>query len=224
MVKETNHSVEHRPSPRLGFVAPAIGIPSEPWMYRQLNGLNAFERYILIGRYENPDAFPLDGTMVRIYSTKNGPMVKGIPKVMNAVRRRVARNYLAYAPPFHAEAMEWLREVRPDVLLCQYGTTALKILEASRKLGVPVVVHFHGFDLSIQLQNPEYKYSLLQNLHRFAKVVVVGSRQREALEKMGCDPRKIHQIACGVHSLSRGVPVGRGKRAGIYDSRLRRSH
>lgn len=198
MVKVTTHSFEDSPRPRLGFVAPAIGIPSEPWMYRQLLGLNEFERFLLIGHHENPEAFPLDGIPVKIYSTKNGHMVKGIPKVRNAVRRRVARNYLAYASPFHAEAMEWLREVRPDVLLCQYGTTALTILEAARKFRIPIVPHFHGFDLSSRLENPRYRSSLIQNLDRFAQVVVVGSRQKDILEKMGCDPKKIHQIPCGV--------------------------
>jgi len=64
---------------------------------------------------------------------------------------------------------------------------------------VPLVVHFHGLDVSSSLRrNRWYRSSLVRALPEFAACIVVGSRQREVLLDLGVQPERIHLIPCGV--------------------------
>src|SRR5947207_12133155 len=40
------------------------------------------------------------------------------------------------------------RRFKPSVVLAQYGPTGVRVSEACRVAGLPLVVHFHGFDAS----------------------------------------------------------------------------
>lgn len=44
---------------------------------------------------------------------------------------------------------ESLREHNPDVVLCEFGPTAAHSLRVVRDLGLPMLVFFHGYDISI---------------------------------------------------------------------------
>lgn len=42
-----------------------------------------------------------------------------------------------------------LQEQKPDVVLCEYGDTAHHSLNVIKRLGIPMLVYFHGYDLSM---------------------------------------------------------------------------
>ena len=42
------------------------------------------------------------------------------------------------------------RRFKPSVVLAQYGPTGVRVSEACRLAGLPLVVHFHGFDATIR--------------------------------------------------------------------------
>src|SRR6267143_3001305 len=37
-----------------------------------------------------------------------------------------------------------------SAVLAQYGPTGVQVMEACRRLGIPFIVHFHGFDASVR--------------------------------------------------------------------------
>lgn len=82
----------------------------------------------------------------------------------------------------------------------EYGTTAARIYRILRELEIPIVVHFHGFDISTRsiLAKNESDY---REIFAFAKKVIVVSREMEhrALS-MGCSSEKIIYSPCGAHS------------------------
>ena len=86
-------------------------------------------------------------------------------------------------------------------MLCQFGFTALRLLPVARRVGIPIVVHFHGVDISSSLRNRWYLSSLRRSLPSFDSLVVVGRYQREWLLAEGVPPEKVSLIPCG-------VPVG----------------
>jgi len=91
----------------------------------------------------------------------------------------------------------FIKSQKIDVVLAEYGPTAVSVLDACKNANVPLVAHFHGYDASRHSLLEEYvdKYKELFN---YASAVIGVSRLMcERLEAMGCDPEIIHHNACG---------------------------
>jgi glycosyltransferase involved in cell wall biosynthesis len=92
-----------------------------------------------------------------------------------------------------------IKQTRPDVVLCHFGYAALRILPVTNALNLPLVVHFHGRDISASLQNKWYRWSLKKSIKHFSAAVVVGSHQRRKLiEEYYMKDDKVFLIPCGV--------------------------
>ncbi|MEO5892882.1 MAG: glycosyltransferase family 4 protein [Ferruginibacter sp.] len=89
------------------------------------------------------------------------------------------------------------KKEKVDCILAEYGPTACEILEIARELGIPLVVHFHGFDAT----NPEIisNYSTRYKIvfAYASNVIVVSEKMKEDLIKLGCDEKKIVVTPCG---------------------------
>ena len=86
----------------------------------------------------------------------------------------------------------------PDVLLAQYGTAGLRLMAPCEAAGVPLVVHFHGFDLSRKYRDRWCRFSYRRLVCTARALIVVNNLQRERLLRLGARPEKIHVIPCGV--------------------------
>ncbi len=93
-----------------------------------------------------------------------------------------------------------LAQRRPDVVLAQFGDNALRALAACRRRGIPLVAHFHGYDIDPgrKLRWPDYRVSLRRALPELAAAVVVNADQARTLRDLGCASEKISVIPCGV--------------------------
>ena len=107
-------------------------------------------------------------------------------------------NFYASAGAEYQAIVNWLGQVRPQVILGQTGHTSLKLLPIARESGIPIVAHFHGADLSSGLRNRWYRWSLMHELSGFDAVIVVGSHQRQWMIQHKVPAEKIHLIPCGV--------------------------
>jgi glycosyltransferase involved in cell wall biosynthesis len=109
-----------------------------------------------------------------------------------------------------------LRRENASAILCHFGQNALRVLPAAEAAGIPLVVHFHGLDISSSLNNRWYRWSLKRSLPKFAAIVCVGSQQKERLIGLGVAADRIHLIPCGVpvsrFPLSRRPPDPAGIR------------
>jgi glycosyltransferase involved in cell wall biosynthesis len=92
-----------------------------------------------------------------------------------------------------------MKRIKPDVVLCHFGYTALRILPVTNALKLPLVVHFHGRDISASLKNKWYRWSLKKSIKHFSAAVVVGNHQRRKLiEEYFMRDDKVFLIPCGV--------------------------
>lgn len=81
-----------------------------------------------------------------------------------------------------------------QVVLAEYGPTACAIVESCRIAGIPLVVHFHGYDA--------YEFAALRRYERCYKdifehstaVIAVSRHMRQQLITLGADERSIHYI------------------------------
>jgi glycosyltransferase involved in cell wall biosynthesis len=148
----------------------------------------------------NTDGLPADVHVVYgIIPQRDGRHVLGQDPLRRAVRK-VGR--LAAGRDWTWEItlgyMRALRESRADVALAEYGPTAVAVLPACERLGVPLVAHFHGFDASRRGVLEEYA-SGYQRLFGYASgIIAVSRRMEETLLRMGAPRDRLHYRPCGV--------------------------
>jgi colanic acid/amylovoran biosynthesis glycosyltransferase len=178
-------------------VAPNLGLYSEVWLHRQIIGLCRPRVSVLTWNNEGEDVYSSEGIAVSVCPPSSHPR-----SLVESLIRRV-QNRLRNNGWFNGDRREiaWIRrfldEQRPDVLLVHYGTTATRLFPLFRHLDIPIVVHFHGFDLSKALRSFKYKRALKSQLRAYAGLVCVASYQQAWLLAQGAPTDRIHLIPCG---------------------------
>ena len=119
-------------------------------------------------------------------------LARGVRKVRRTLsgRPRTWLRTLAFERVFRA--------VGADAVLAEYGTTGVQVMAAAQRLGIPLIVHFHGFDASrkkvLASHGDEYR-----RLFRIASAVVCVSRVMEKqLLVLGAHEDRLHYNPYGV--------------------------
>lgn len=93
----------------------------------------------------------------------------------------------------------FFRQQQIDVVLAEYGTAGAAIVPACSAAGIPLVVHFHGFDATRHDVIEEYRERYAE-MFRYASSVIVVSRQMcQDLVALGCPAEKLVVSHCGPH-------------------------
>ncbi|MET0658996.1 MAG: glycosyltransferase, partial [Steroidobacteraceae bacterium] len=91
------------------------------------------------------------------------------------------------------------RRHRPQVVLAEFGPTAVRVLPACELAGVPLVAHFHGgFDISAKETLQGHAESYPRLLRKADATIAVSKVMRDDLIKLGAPPERVHHIVCGV--------------------------
>ncbi len=100
------------------------------------------------------------------------------------------------------------RQHRAAAVLAEYGTTGVLTIEACRRVGIPLIVHFHGFDASVRSVLEANSETYPAMLHEAAAVIAVSRPMRDRLISLGAPPERIWQIPYGVdcRSFTGGCP------------------
>ena len=87
---------------------------------------------------------------------------------------------------------------RPDVVLAEFGTTGAVVVDACEKLDIPLVVHFHGYEISkeeVVRANAERYHQLGRSA---AALVAVSTPMKERVLAFGPPPERVVVNPCGV--------------------------
>lgn len=126
--------------------------------------------------------------------------------------RKVARpGFLAVAHRRVAKALgrDWwtprdqawetaLRSVRADVVLVEYGTIGILIVYACKRIKVPFVVHFHGYDASVTAVLERNASAYKRMFERASAVVAVSRVMEHRLLDLGCPRERLVYSPYGV--------------------------
>lgn len=84
-----------------------------------------------------------------------------------------------------------LRDTGAQLVLAEYGVVGAKILRVCRLMQLPLIVHFHGFDVSVRDVLEEYKdrYKALFSYSKY--ILAVSHTMVNELIKLGSEPGKI---------------------------------
>lgn len=185
------------PLPQALIMCPSLGLSSEIWVDRQLRGFQRISPTVAC--WENH----LDPGVSPPCPVASIPNPRAAAGGAKRWRHRLhaltdGKNFVGAPDELRRELTSLFERVRPSVVLCHFGQTALLVLPVAQRFGVPVVAHFHGQDLSSALRRDKwYRWSLLANLRRFSAVVVVGSQQRDWVAEQGVEEERLHIIPCG---------------------------
>lgn len=84
--------------------------------------------------------------------------------------------------------LDSLKKNKIEVVFAEYGPTSHEILPFCKILGLPLIVHFHGYDAS----KKDIKYSYYTRVFKYASFIVVVSKKMYAdLLSWGCPENKL---------------------------------
>jgi len=110
--------------------------------------------------------------------------------------------------------MKAFRKHRPEAVLAEYGTTGVLTMEACRRLAIPLIVHFHGYDASEHRVLKEHAETYPILFAEAAAIIAVSRTMQRKLVSLGAPPEKVNYNPYGVDcerfggaSPARAAPV-----------------
>ncbi len=93
---------------------------------------------------------------------------------------------------------DFLKKNKIDAVMVEYGLTGTHVMNVCNRMKIPLVVHFHGFDVYSKSIIKEYHNSYLSLFQKASALVVVSTDMREQLIKLGAPESKVFYNSCGV--------------------------
>ena len=178
---------------------------SETFIMRQTDYLNAD---VVTVEFDSTLGKKLDRIPKLVLSAEVPDPVLFFLKYYNKTRRRVFdSNYDTWHPKALKGFKNYIKDNQPDVVLAQFGPVGLNCMQICSQLGIPLVVHFHGYDASGLLRNKSYRYQLQKLFLKAQRLVVVNENMRQEFLRMGCENLKVSTIPCGVPIKEFDFPV-----------------
>jgi glycosyltransferase involved in cell wall biosynthesis len=90
------------------------------------------------------------------------------------------------------------RRHRARAVLAEYGTTGVLVMDACRRLSIPLVVHFHGYDASVSHVLEENAESYQRMFKQAGAIIAVSRAMQRKLISLGAPTEKVFYNPCGV--------------------------
>ena len=108
-----------------------------------------------------------------------------------------------------------------DLVLAEYGPTGVAVVDACLQAGVPLVVHFHGFDAYHKPTLDQYESEYKRIFSAAKAIIAVSHDMKQQLLSLGAPPEKVFYNACGVDtSLFAGAKPARAEPIAIAVGRF----
>jgi glycosyltransferase involved in cell wall biosynthesis len=159
-------------------------------IYRQITSLTRVSPIVIAQKREEAERYPFD----RI-------TVVGKP-ALHFLRRfwfKQVRGAPWQISPGEVNALiRVIEESRAQLLHIYFGHIAVHLLPLIRTWRSPSVVSFHGADVMVDLEKPEYRAATKQMLEAVRLVLVRSKSLGRALVEIGCPPEKIRIQRTGI--------------------------
>ena len=113
---------------------------------------------------------------------------------------------------YEKQVSEYLRRVKADVVLAEYGPTGVAVMNACLRSTTPLVVHFHGFD-AYKTETVERLRESYKRLFQIAdRMVAVSHHMVNRLRELGAPPERV--LLQPLRSRCRCVSGGAARKSG----------
>ena len=208
---------------RVAVYRSALLPPSETFVRAQASALRRWTP-VLVGDVRVRPSLPLAGLRTITAGRDDGPLARRVQRADTWLERRIGLSL--------ATSLALLR-ARPRIVHAHFGTDGARVWPAAQKLGLPLVVTLHGFDIMIH----EHYWPLLPSWrhHRYpadlralareprVRFVAVSEGIRQRAIAFGIAPDKIETVHIGVDTrLFRpsGPPLSQRAREVLFVGRL----
>jgi colanic acid/amylovoran biosynthesis glycosyltransferase len=125
---------------------------------------------------------------------------KRLPEFVRLGRRAIAywRGRDAEADEISSVYVRAFRRARCQAVLVEFGHVAVQAMDACRRLGLPMIVHFHGYDVYSRVMLDRYGGRYGQLFQQAVALIAPSRAMREALLALGAPAEKTHYVPCGV--------------------------
>jgi colanic acid/amylovoran biosynthesis glycosyltransferase len=162
---------------------------TENWIYHQVVGTQRFRPVVAAEARVNAEQFPFERVVF--------PDTSALAYRLLCVP--VRRNRLAVPLQTLSRAYERpARGVRPAVLHAHFGTQAVHLLRLRRRLGVPLVTTFYGYDAGSIPALPGWREWYARLFVGGDRFLAEGGAFRQRLIDLGCPPEKVTVQHLGV--------------------------
>lgn len=180
--------------PTLLIATRLFGAGGRPWMWRQAVAIGNFDKHVVCWERHNCETQPTRDICEHIMPGNPAPY-DDAGRWLHRCRAIAHGNFYASVGAERVRLDRLFENLAPNVILCQFGDVAMRLLPGAWRAGIPVVAHFHG-DFAFR-RNRWYRWSLLRSMPHFAAIVVVTADERKWLQDHGMPAHKIHYIPCG---------------------------
>jgi colanic acid/amylovoran biosynthesis glycosyltransferase len=98
----------------------------------------------------------------------------------------------------------YLTRERIQVVLAEYGPTAVTVLPACEEAKIPLVTHFHGWDAYVLGTSPEHASEYRAVFHASEAIIAVSRHQKRHLESIGAPADRVIWNPCGAEVVQGG--------------------
>ncbi len=171
--------------------------PSMTFIYRQINLIkNRCESLVLVSnKLENIDLFPFHNIALKernFNSLKTSRIFTHFYSI---------DNLLSINPKLSSRQKKYFESIikknNVQVIHAHFGPSGIEILPVARKLKIPLVVSFHGYDASFLLESETYKFGL-RELFKYSTVIAPTDFMVNKLSLLGLNFDNSYVIHYGV--------------------------
>lgn len=138
-----------------------------------------------------PD-FKYNGRLIRCFYSKNPLKSKLLRLLPHALYHRVVSAKQLLEPSLTNSFDGFFRHFDVSAILAEFGENGASITPIAKKLGIPLLVHFHGHDAHRKpLFTDSYLASYKQMFQYASAVFSVSSMMSESLLELGCPSEKL---------------------------------
>lgn len=92
---------------------------------------------------------------------------------------------------------KYLLENKMDAVMVEYGPSGIMVMDDLEKLGIPLIVHFHGRDAYHYKTIDRYGKRYKRMFASAQSIIVVSHDMKKQIISLGCPADKIHISPCG---------------------------
>ncbi|AXT20760.1 glycosyltransferase [Flavobacteriaceae bacterium AU392] len=139
-------------------------------------------------KYLKGNIFYYYGKENHIKLENKGDLVPYFFKIILKIYARLTNKSSKYV--LNKSVLKSIKNNKIDVILVEYGTHAYYLKQVLKDCGLPIIVHFHGYDASVT--------NIVKNCNNYkeifqlaTKIIAVSKKMEDMLLKLGCPSAKL---------------------------------
>lgn len=179
----------HTKKPAVAHLVSTYLFHTGSWIYAQLVGLQAHRPFVLTSTLTNEQQFPFDA----VYCYPQ-------PFAGNKIWHLAARK--AHEAITHARGRYYIEKIRAQeakLLHAHFGDEGYHNLNIAKKLQLPMITTFYGYDVSmLPVSRPYWRKRFKRLFAEGSLFLAEGSYMAQSLVDLGCPPEKVKVQHLGV--------------------------